>query len=69
MSKPTPYALNFDQISDLCDAVCELDGMAGYCIDTEKDRIKALVAACHEHIQTALGEHVEWVYGKDPEAA
>lgn len=61
--------LSWSQLTDLADALCELDGLKSYLISTEKQRVGDLVDRCHEHLAMAAGNHASLLYPEPPEAA
>lgn len=63
---PKLYPLTLEDLKELCDAVCYLDGAKHYFIADAKD-IPPLVNKCHDIIRRALGFDAPLVYGEDPE--
>lgn len=65
MTRPEKtYPLTLEQIQDLSDAICELDGIKHFYI-SGTEHIPAMIEKAHDALIVALGHDAHLVYGRD----
>lgn len=57
------YSMTLEQIKDLADAICGLDGAKNFFM-AEAGDISKLVNRAHDALESALGADAHLVYGK-----